>query len=71
MAVVNKMELGREISTTIIQVNKQIEAVREQAHRAGVDAIRLRDTNGNWVIIPLLAAKAQCLHALAIINQKD
>jgi hypothetical protein len=71
MAVVNKMELGRELFRTISQVNALIDEAKKQAGVMGIDAVQLRDANGSFVLIPLLAAKAQCLHALAIINQKD
>ena len=71
MPVVNKMELGRELSKTVIQINRVIEDVRQQAGEMEIEAAKLRDSNGNWVMIPLLAAKAQSLHALALINQKE
>jgi hypothetical protein len=71
MAVVNKMELGRELFKTISQLNLLVDEVRKNAERNGVDPLKAHDDNGNWTMIPLIAAKAQCLHALAIINQKD
>jgi hypothetical protein len=69
--VTNKMELGRELSRTIAQLHRQIEEVQRQADKAGVTPYQLRDPYGTWLMPPLLAAKAQCLHALAIVNQKD
>jgi hypothetical protein len=71
MAVANKMELGRELFRTVSQINSSIDKVKKEAQGMGVDPLDLRDSAGNWILIPLLAAKAQCLHALAIINQKD
>jgi hypothetical protein len=71
MAVVDKMELGRELFRTIAQINRVIDEVKTLAEREGVDPVIMRDKNGIWVLAPLLAAKAQCLHALAIINQRD
>lgn len=71
MAVVNKMELGRELFRTVAAINRQIDEVKKHAETMGVRPEALRDQNGGWVLAPLLAAKAQCLGALAIINQKD
>jgi len=71
MVVVNRMELGRELTRTLSQVNRQIEAVQRDAVAKGIEAVDMRDTNGNFVLIPLLAAKAQALHALTLANQRD
>jgi len=71
MAVVNKMELGRELFRTISQINQQIDEVVKEAKTLGIQAWELRDPKGGFILAPLLAAKAQCLHALAIINQRD
>jgi len=71
MAVVNKMELGRELFKTVAQLNLMIDEIKQAAETMGRTPIQIRDSTGNWVYIPLLAAKAQCLHALAIINQRD
>jgi hypothetical protein len=71
MAVVNKMELGRELFKTIAQINEQIEVVSKSAEELNVKPYNLLDDRGNFVLSPLLAAKAQCLHALALINQRD
>jgi hypothetical protein len=71
VAIVDKMNLGRELVRTLSQINNQIEEVKDQAENSEIDPYRLRDTSGNWILIPLLGAKAQCLHALAIINQRD
>lgn len=71
MVVVNRMELGRELTRTLVQVNAQIEAVRREAVSMGIEAVDMKDAHGNFVLIPLLAAKAQALHALALANQRE
>lgn len=71
MAIVDKMNLGHELVRTLSQINNQIEEVKTQAENMDIAPYRLRDTQGNWVLPPLLSAKAQCLNALAIINQRD
>lgn len=64
------MELGRELSRTMSQINAQIEEVREEAKRMEISPIKMRDTSGNYVLTPLLVAKAQTLHALVLVNQR-
>lgn len=71
MAVVNKMELGRELTRTLNQVNRQMEAMNKVAKEMGIESFELRDSLGHWVMPPLLSAKANLLHALAIINQRE
>jgi hypothetical protein len=71
MAVVNRMELGRELVRTLHQVGRQIETVERDAKKKGVSQYSLQDTNGNYMLSPLLTAKAQLLHALTLINAKD
>lgn len=70
MAVINRMELGRELARTLSQVNQQIEVVKKEAERLGVDPYQLRDVGGNWVLVPLLVSKANLLHGLALVNDR-
>lgn len=69
MTVVRGMEIGREITKTLAQINLCIEEVKAEAQKMDSEAHKLRDANG-FVLPPLLAAKAQCLHALTLINQR-
>ncbi len=69
MAVVNRMELGRELMRTLSQVNRQMEKVDKEASKLNISPYCLRDDGGNYMLTPLLAAKAQLLHALALINK--
>lgn len=71
MAIVNRMELGRELFRASVQINAQIDEVKKKAKDLKVEPQQLRLSDGTWAMVPLLAAKAQVLHALAIINQKD
>jgi hypothetical protein len=71
MAVVNRMELGRELMRTLSQVGRQMESLEKEAKKRDVSPYDLRDPMGNYMLPPLLSAKAQLLHALALVNQKD
>lgn len=70
MSVVGGIELGRALGQTMAQINTQIEEVKKTAKVLDVQSSELRDMNGNFVMVPLLAAKAQTLHALVLINQR-
>jgi hypothetical protein len=70
MTVVGGMELGRELGQLVAQLNKCIESEKELAASIGVDPFKLRDSANDLVMVPLLAAKAQALHALVLVNQR-
>lgn len=71
MAVVNRVELGREIMRTLNQISRQVEVLEREAAGQQVSPHKLLDATGAFQMTPLLAAKAQLLHALVLINQKD
>jgi hypothetical protein len=64
------MEIGRELVKTLSLVNEQINEIQKEAAQMSIPAGKLRDEHGNYVLVPMLAAKAQLLHALTLINQK-
>lgn len=61
-------ELQKELLRTLDDIKVQAEQIRTAASSMGVDPVALRDTNGSWVLAPLLGARAQVLHALAILE---
>lgn len=70
MTVVRGTELGVALAQTMAQINAQIEAVGKIAKEMGCTIYEVRDTNGGFTVAPLLAAKAQTLHALVLVNQR-
>lgn len=70
MTVVRGMELGRELVKTLTQVNAQIDEIRKEAEARGIPPVKFRDSAGNYILAPLLAAKAQLLHSLVLVNQR-
>ena len=52
MAVVNKMELGRELFRAISQINEQVDEIKKRAERDGIKPIEMRYSNGEWVLVP-------------------
>lgn len=70
MSVVRKVELGQELSRTLAHINQQIEVIKKEAEQLGVSEFDMRDANSTYVMSSLLAAKAQTLHALVLVNQR-
>ncbi len=48
MAVVNKMELGRELTRTLNQVNRQMEAMNKVAKEMGIESFELIESSGQF-----------------------
>jgi hypothetical protein len=73
---VNNTALVNELRTTLAQIEKQIEAIQKDrwmrmpVHiKPSEDGIyRIQDKNGGYLMTPLLAAKAQCLSAIAALQ---
>lgn len=70
MTVNRGADLARVLAQTLARINSQIETVEHDAKVMGISPHDMRDATGNYVMIPLLAAKAQCLHALVLVNQR-
>lgn len=70
MSLFNNMELAREMTRSVGQLNRQIEAFNTVAKEMGIKPERLLDSHGNWVMAPVLAAKGQLLAAMANLNNQ-
>lgn len=70
MTVNRGTDLARALGQTLARINSQIETVEHKAKSMGISAHDLTDANGSYQMIPLLAAKAQCLHSLVLVNQR-
>lgn len=62
--------LREELMQTLTLVDAAIDEVKREAKNRRIMATELRDTNGSWVMIPLLSAKATCLSALIELNKE-
>lgn len=59
----------QEVRKTLKQVDEQIGSVMLESEKMGVEARDLRDQHGVFVLIPLISAKAQLLHTLALLQK--
>lgn len=64
------MDVRQELSKLLGQIEEQIREVETTAAGMNIPAYKLRDANGNFVMAPLLAAKAQTWHSLVLMNQR-
>jgi hypothetical protein len=62
--IINKDILRRDVLQIKRDIDSQISVIEEQAKELGISAVRMRDGAGGFVMIPLLAAKAQVYDAL-------
>lgn len=60
--------LRKDTVGLIKQIDKQIKAVEAAAFAMGCKPEEVRDTNGNWVMSPLLLAKVQAISVLVQLN---
>lgn len=70
MPIVRELELGRELVTALQEVIQQIDATKKVAIEVGCEPYQLRNSDGGFMLAPLLAAKCQILHALTLVNRK-
>jgi hypothetical protein len=62
--------LRKETVQLIRQIDAQIEEIKAESTRMGKVPSELRDSTGNWVLSPLLLAKAQAYNTLVLLQAK-
>jgi hypothetical protein len=70
MAEIGVVELDRELVISLNEVTEQIDALRRVAIEVGCTSYQLRDSNGGFMLAPLLVAKANILHALMLSRRQ-
>jgi hypothetical protein len=68
--VINEDILRRDTIRLMAQINAQIGEVEKEAKRRGIETYQVRDVTNNWVLIPLLQAKAQAYNTLVLLQVK-
>ena len=68
--IINPDILRRDTIQLLNQINAQIEEVEKAAQNMGIAPYEIRDTNNNWVMIPLLLAKTQAYYTLVQLQAK-
>lgn len=65
------LELNQELNKALIQIKKQMEELRQEAVRLDFPPVKMRDERGVYIWADLVVAKAQVLHAIALLHDKD
>ena len=68
--IINPDILRRDTIKLMRQIDAQIKEVEETAQSLRVPPEKMRDTSGNWVMIPLLLAKTQLYASLIQLQAK-
>jgi hypothetical protein len=55
-------------SATLGLVNAQMDVLRAEATEKGIPVTELKDEKGNYVLLPVLLAKSNCLLAIATLE---
>jgi hypothetical protein len=62
--------LRRDTVQLLKQIDAQINEVKKASKQMGFPPEELKDANGNWVMIPLLLAKAQAYSTLVMLQTR-
>lgn len=68
--IINVDILRKETVQLLQEINTQMAAVKEAAETMEIPPEKMRDSNGNWVMTPLLLAKAQAYSTLVALQKK-
>jgi hypothetical protein len=66
--VINHDILRRDTLRLMTQIAAQIDEVEKEAKKRGLQSTQLKDFNDNWVMSPLLLAKAQAYNTLVMLQ---
>lgn len=54
--------------SVLADINKQIDEVKREADRLGILPEQVKDSFGNWILIPILASKMSAVATLTELN---
>lgn len=65
-----KEYLTEQLCDLLEQLDDQVAIITVHAEESGLNPMELRLKDGSWVMTPILAAKAQTMNALVILNSE-
>lgn len=71
MTRIQPVALRTELMELYHELKKQREEMALTAAGMNIEPVKLRDTTGGFVMAPVLAAEANTLHALVLLNAKE
>jgi hypothetical protein len=69
--IYNVNELRKDTVALIQQINAQIKEVEDRAREQGCAATKLIDSRGDFVLLPLLLAKATAYNTLVMLQSQE
>lgn len=63
--------MRQELDLTLRQINSQIEEIRQEAVRTSTPPVTMKNSHGDYIWAPLVVAKAQVLHGIILLHDKD
>lgn len=66
--IINKDSLRRDTIALMRGIDAQMEEIKAHADTLGVAPEKIRDSNGGYIMAPLLLAKAQAYHTLVLLQ---
>lgn len=66
--MMSKLLLKNQLTSLGVDINRQIDVIMQEARELGIQAHAMRTHSGDWVLTPLLLAKAQVLNGLAALE---
>ena len=68
--IINPDILRRDTVELLKSIEAQINQVKKEARQMGIAPEEMRDANRNWVMSPLLVAKAQAYSTLVMLQTR-
>lgn len=68
MVADREAELDRQLLKNLKQINNQMEELRQEAVRTSVPPVKMKDSKGDYIWLPLVVAKAHVLRSLYLIE---
>ena len=68
--IINPDILRRDTVELLKSIEAQINQVKKEARQTGITPEEMRDANRNWVMSPLLLAKAQAYSTLVMLQTR-
>jgi hypothetical protein len=69
--VISLGELHREMSTSLRELNTQIQSIFDEARQMETDAFQLRTADGKLVLAPILTAKSRLLTSMLELRKME
>ena len=64
------MDVRQALLKHLVDIGRQEDSIIAQAQKMSISPHDMRYSDGTWVLVPILVAKAQTLNGLAMLERK-